>query len=326
MAAERLSLDCSAPLVPDIPTLLGRLARAGTALEPGQWLRATGFDDAFVAERRLPTRAELDEALPETPLVLHHRTGHVELRTTAAGNGPAPALDGDDLTEAMAGVSADLADAGVVAVHDATPSNVDDWRLLAYLVEEGVISQDVTVMPRVDELDAFAAIGLEYGTERGRCVVGPAKVLLPADEIEAAVRHAHDRDWPAAVHVMDVDELGAALRVVGGDDRLEHVALCLPEQVAQIAATGATVVTQPSFLVHRRAKYLEQLSDTERTWLYRVRSFLDAGLEVWLSSDAPVVPADPEEIARAAVERDINPGEAIDLATAMTLLRAAKEV
>jgi predicted amidohydrolase YtcJ len=251
--------------------------------------------------------------------VLHHRTGHLELRNTAAGDGAAPPLDGDDLTEAMAGVSADLALLEVVAVHDATPGNLDDWRLLTFLSEEHAISQHVTVMPDVEALDAFAAAGLEYGTERGRCTVGPAKVLVSADRIEAAVREAHHRDWPAAVHVMDVDELAAALRVVGPDDRLEHVALCLPEQVAQVAATGATVVTQPSFLVHRRTKYLEQLSDVERSWLYRVRSLLDAGVPVFLSSDAPVVPADPEEIARAAAERDINPAEAIDLTVALGL-------
>jgi predicted amidohydrolase YtcJ len=119
---------------------------------------------------------------------------------------------------------------------------------------------------------------------------------------------------------MDVDDLAAALRVVGPDDRLEHVALCLPEQIAEIAACGASVVTQPSFLVHRRTKYMEQLSEVERSWLYRVRSFLDAGVPVFLSSDAPVVPADPEEIARAAAERDINPAEAIDMTTALNLL------
>ena len=299
MAAERLSLDCSAALVPDIPTLLGRLARAGAGLELGRWVRATGFDEAFVTERRLPTRAELDEALPDTPLVLHHRTGHLELRNTAAGDRRAAALDGDDLTEAMAGTSADLASLGVIEVHDATPSNLDDWRLLTFLSEEGVISQRLTVMPAVDQLDAFVAAGLEYGTVHDRCEIGSAKVLVPAEEIEPAVRHAHERDWPAAVHVMDVDELAAALPVVGPDDRLEHVALCLPEQVDQIAAAGATVITQPSFLVHRRTKYLEQLSEVERSWLYHVRSLLDAGVPVFLSSDAPVVRADPEEIAHA---------------------------
>jgi predicted amidohydrolase YtcJ len=320
MAAERLSVDCSASTAPDIASLLARLARAADRLGPGQWLRATGFDEAFVAERRLPTRTELDSALPKTPMVLHHRTGHLELRNAAAGDRDAPPIDGDDLTEAMAQVSGELAAAGVVGVHDATPSNLDDWRLLTRLADEGVITQAVTVMPGVDHLDAFAAAGLEHGAPHGRSTVGPAKVLVAADRIEGAVRRAHDRGWPVAVHVMDVEELAAALRVVGPGDRLEHVALCLPEQVGQIAARGATVVTQPSFLVHRRTKYLEQLSEIERTWLYRVRSLLDAGVPVHLASDAPVVPADPEEIARAAAERDINPAEAIDFDTALTLL------
>lgn len=320
MAAERLSVDCRAPLVPDIPTLLARLERAGRTRAPGEWVRATGFDDALIAERRLPTRDELDAALPATPLVLHHRTGHLQLRNSAAGAGPAPALDGDDLGDAMRDISIELARAGVVEVHDASPSNLDDWRLLHMWVDDLVITQEVTVMPGVAHLGAFADAGLHFGTRHGHTTVGPAKVLLPADEIAAAVEDAHERDWPVAVHVMDVDDLAAALGVVGTDDRLEHVALCLPEQVDAIARTGATVVTQPSFLVHRRTKYLEQLTRTEREWLYRVRSLLDAGVTVHLSSDAPVVPADPDEIARAAVERELNPSEAVDVDTAYALL------
>ena len=323
MAAERLSLDCRAELVPDIPTLLARLARAGSDREAGDWVRATGFDEAFVAERRLPTRQELDEALPDIPLVLHHRTGHLELRNTTAGDGPAPALDGDDLADAMRGISVELARMGVVELHDATPSNLDDWLVLSRWVDELVITQELTVMPGVAHLDEFADAGLHYGSHRGHARLGPAKVLLPAVEIESAVREAHERDWPVAVHVMDVDELAAALGMVGPDDRLEHVALSLPEQVGRIAATGATVVTQPSFLVHRRTKYIEQLTPTEHAWLYRVRSLLDAGVTVRLSSDAPVVPPDPDDIVRAAVERDLNPAEAIDVDTARALMAPA---
>jgi len=320
MAAERLSLDCRAELVPDIPTLLARLARAGAELGPGEWVRATGFDDAFVAERRLPTREELDHALPGTPLVLHHRTGHLRLRNTAAGDAPAPPLDGDDVAEAMREISLELTRVGVVELHDASPSNLDDWRLLRRWVDDLVVTQDLTVMPGFAHLDEFIDAGLHYGTHHGHLTVGPAKVLVPAGEIAAAVREAHAREWPVAVHVMDVDELVAALGVVGQDDRLEHVALSLPEQVAQIAASGATVVTQPSFLVHRRTKYLEQLTPTEHDWLYRVRTLLDAGVRVHLSSDAPVVPADPDEIVRAAVERDLNPAEAVDVDTARALM------
>ena len=320
MAAERLSLDCSAHLAPDIPTLLNRLRQAAASRAPGDWVRATGFDEAFVAERRLPTIEELDDVAPDTPLVLHHRSGHLQLRNAAAGDDPAPAIDGDELADAMRGISIELARAGVVELHDASPSNVDDWRLLSRWVDELVITQELTVMPGVAHLDAFAEAGLHHGARHGHTTVGPAKVLNPPQGIDAAVRAAHERDWPVAVHVMEIDELGEALGVVGPGDRLEHVALSLPEQVDRIARSGATVVTQPSFLVHRRTKYLEQLTPTEHAWLYRVRSLLDAGVPVHLSSDAPVVPADPDDIVRGAVERELNPAEAVDVDTARALL------
>ena len=47
----------------------------------------------------------------------------------------------------------------------------------------------------------------------------------------------------------------------GRRDRLEHVSLCLPEQVAAIARSGVAVVNQPSFLVHRAGKYRAELSE-----------------------------------------------------------------
>src|SRR5690606_11443138 len=47
-----------------------------TGLPAGTWLRGHGYDEEWLQERRHPTRAELDEAAPDHPVVLVHWSVH----------------------------------------------------------------------------------------------------------------------------------------------------------------------------------------------------------------------------------------------------------
>ena len=69
-------VDLTDPPVPDIPTLQQRLATAARAIPAGAWVRAFGYNDATLAERRHPTRWELDEAAPDHPVCLVHFSYH----------------------------------------------------------------------------------------------------------------------------------------------------------------------------------------------------------------------------------------------------------
>jgi hypothetical protein len=71
---------------------LQRVLRSAAARLPeGTWLVGLQLQDEDLAERRLPTRAELDAACPERPLVVVENDGH-----SAVGNGPALAAAGID--------------------------------------------------------------------------------------------------------------------------------------------------------------------------------------------------------------------------------------
>jgi predicted amidohydrolase YtcJ len=150
--------------------------------------------------------------------------------------------------------------------------------------------------------------------------VGHAKVM---SDVTAGVSAAHRAGYPAAIHVMDVDTLDVTLTALesdppppGTEDRIEHNALCLPEQVDRIAAVGATVVVNPAFLLHRAAKYRRELTRVEHPWLVRIRSLLDAGITVLAGSDSPVVPADPTETIAAATAHPFTPSESVSVAVA----------
>ena len=72
------------PDVTDVPSLQSALARAARDLPAGRWLVAMDWDEARLAERRPPTRAELDDAVPDRPLFALHYTCHRALANSRA--------------------------------------------------------------------------------------------------------------------------------------------------------------------------------------------------------------------------------------------------
>ncbi|MCK6553537.1 amidohydrolase [Candidatus Binatia bacterium] len=77
--------------VRSIAALQQTLRAAAARLPAGEWLVGLQLEDAELAERRLPTRVELDAACPDRPVVVLKHDGH-----SAAGNGAALAAAGID--------------------------------------------------------------------------------------------------------------------------------------------------------------------------------------------------------------------------------------
>jgi predicted amidohydrolase YtcJ len=62
----------------------GLLRERAASLPPGAWLQGRGFNEAKLAERRRPTRAELDRVAGDRPVVLTRACGHIYSCNTAA--------------------------------------------------------------------------------------------------------------------------------------------------------------------------------------------------------------------------------------------------
>ncbi|WP_419932936.1 amidohydrolase family protein [Candidatus Poriferisodalis sp.] len=362
-AAARRSANVSAAtsMAELLSTIGGAAQERSASGDRDGWLRAWGYDDALLDERRHPTVAEVDAVTGGCPTVLHHLTGHVAIVNSAAGRAlglaggevlverhdvlaAVPRPDRAATVAGVAGVLADLAAAGITACTDATHTN--DLGALELLAEAaaGVPAVDVTAMVGADRLDSLEALGfgetvLFHGAVSGSAGVrvGHAKVMPPHDDdsvIADLVSTARAHRFPVAVHVMDIDTLQATLDALeahpplavgmpaGAPDRIEHCALALPEQLDRVARLGITVVTQPSFVTRRAQKYREELSSTEQEWLWPLASLLRRGIPVRFSSDAPTVPADPAEWMAAAAGRDVAPAERIDVDTARQLCLA----
>jgi len=77
-------VDVSPYEAPDIGTLLGRIRDRAASTPPGRWILARGYDDTRLAERRHPSREELDRAAPHNPVLITRACLHVGAANTQA--------------------------------------------------------------------------------------------------------------------------------------------------------------------------------------------------------------------------------------------------
>jgi predicted amidohydrolase YtcJ len=76
--------DCSQPSVPDIPAIQARLREASSRTPAGSWVTGSGYVEYQLREGRHPTRADLDQAVPDRPAVLYHTSLHACVLNSAA--------------------------------------------------------------------------------------------------------------------------------------------------------------------------------------------------------------------------------------------------
>jgi predicted amidohydrolase YtcJ len=90
----RMGIDCKAPGMDSIEAIKRAVHEQAQRTPPGTWIRASGYNDTRLAERRHPTRFDLDEAAPDHPVLVVRTCVHI-----AAANSRALALAGvDDAT------------------------------------------------------------------------------------------------------------------------------------------------------------------------------------------------------------------------------------
>ncbi|GAA3748073.1 hypothetical protein HDA32_001600 [Spinactinospora alkalitolerans] len=196
-----------------------------------------------------------------------------------------------------------------------------------------------------DGIDVGLDLGLRTGFGDDRLRLGPMKIWLDGsligrtaavtepfcghahgsgylqagpEEMRALVVDAHRAGWRVAAHAIGdsavdlaLDAFAEAGRAAPRRDvrhRIEHSGVVRPDQLARYAELGAVPVPQPRFL-HAVGDTMAEALGPERTpWLYRHRSFLDAGLRVPGSSDRPVAPGAPLLGMQSMVERRSSAG------------------
>ena len=368
-AATFLGIDCRPHAVHSLGDLQAVLHRHAAHRAPGQWLMGHGYDECALAERRHPTRWDLDVATPHHPVRLAHRSRHAWVlnslalaqlgitrdfaappggwvaRDPASGEPTGLLVDMDTylrrhlppiatpevFRSGLKQASQTLLSAGVTTIQDASASNdLAAYEAFRTWVADGDVGVRVGLLLGAPSLPEVMAIGFNPGEGAPSLRVQGIKIRLdegsgvlypPQEVVNAQVWSAHRRGLPVAIHAVDLPALISALsairlaqeRLPRADvrHRIEHCGLCPEVCLEELPTLGVAVVTQPAFLWYHGRRYVAEVDPEQHPWLYRVKSFLDRGVPVAGSSDAPVVPPRPLEGIAAAVTRQTPDGQII---------------
>lgn len=348
LAAALRSLRCGPPDIRSAGELAAALQRAN-GLDARQWLRGFGYHPSVAGDI---DRDWLDRHLPDRPARIQHRGGRLWL-CNSAGLAALGLRDGRADRHLPAGlerrngrltgrlyecdrwlrqrlhstppdldaVSALLAGHGVTHLTDTSPGNGPEaWRHLQGEQLAGRLRQNVRLM---------GSLELVAGAASKRLALGEYKLHLLEAQLpntDAACAHmasARDQGRGIAVHCVTLAELSFTLDCfdrVGNQpgDRIEHASVVPDDILEDMRRRGLRVVTQPHFIAERGDQYRADISVTEQAWLYRLRSFLDAGVPLAGGSDAPFGGPNPWSAMAAAVTRTTASGHAITRGEALS--------
>ena len=340
LAASFESLRCGPPEVTDAQAFAERLRQA-----PGHgWLRGTGYHESLCG---LPDAAMLDAIVRERPLRIQHRSGRMwffnsmALDRLLAAAPPPPGLERIDgrytgrlfdsdawLKQALRSeppalerVGRELAAVGVTGVTDMSPRN--DAFMAAHFAAQkasGALPQRLLLAG----LPELAGLALAPGIRLGAVKLHLHEAdFAPLEQAAALIRLAHEQGRPIAIHCATEAELAYAIAAIDEagarqGDRIEHASVASDVFVDEIARLGLAVVSQPHFVCERGDEYRQAMDAAELPHLYRLRSFLRAGVTLAAGSDSAFGHWDAWASMSAAVSRRTRSGHPIGADEALT--------
>ncbi len=84
---REIAADLNSPpigTITGIPQLLAAMKAQAAATPDGDWVSGFGYDDTLLAEKRHPTRAELDQVSTTQPVTISHVSGHMMVANSVA--------------------------------------------------------------------------------------------------------------------------------------------------------------------------------------------------------------------------------------------------
>ncbi len=219
LVRKLLSIDLGPPAVRSIADIKEAVRRRAAATPPGLWISGTDYNEFYLAEKRCPTRFDLDEAAPGHPVIISHRSLHAcvlnSLALARAGidaatpEPPGARIERDlatgepngilvemlgyirekvlpPFTEAEFAAGVRLANrqflaSGITSFQDATYKNdLDRWKTIKGLQVSGRLRSRVTLMAGPETRRGFEEAGMCTGSGDNQLRLGAVKFLLEA--------------------------------------------------------------------------------------------------------------------------------------------------
>jgi predicted amidohydrolase YtcJ len=217
LVRKLLSIDLSPPAVGSIADIKAAIGQRVKDTPPGNWITGADYNEFYFAEKRHPTRWDLDEVAPDHPVVLSHRSLHacvlnsraLELagigldtpeppggmveRDPASGepNGVLfemlgyiretvlPPLSEDELARGVALANKYYLSCGITSLQEASVSgDIFRWRALRRLKDNGTLESRVSMMFGFDALSQFREAGLGPGSGDSQLRLGGVKIIV----------------------------------------------------------------------------------------------------------------------------------------------------
>jgi predicted amidohydrolase YtcJ len=212
-----LSLDLSPSSVSSIADIKETIRRRAEETPLGKWLSGTDYNEFYLTEKRCPTRWDIDEAAPDHPVVLSHRSLHACVLnslalslagisretpdppgglidrdlTTGEPNGVLfemlgyirekvmPPLSDDELSDGVALANRHYLSYGITSLQEATVRNdYRRWQIIGGFKEAGKLRSRVYVMLGAPARSQFQESGLISGSGNSQLRLGAVKVML----------------------------------------------------------------------------------------------------------------------------------------------------
>ena len=147
---------------------------------------------------------------------------------------------------------------------------------------------------------------------KGETEIRPFPLRLPLEKLDGWVKEAHDGGWGVGIHVMgDVavqkaaDAIYAAWKANPADRRHQLIHCYYPsaDVLRKMAEAGMVFAAQPAFIYNEADGYGDLLEEEQRRTFLPLRSCLDAGVPLALSTDMPSAHHNPFWNLYAAVTR-----------------------
>ncbi len=357
-----------------------RIRQAVQYSKPGEWIIGRGWDQHLWAEKREPTRHDLDDLTPGNPTAMVRVCGHSIWTNTLAltrsgintqtpnppggrierdpvSNEPTgliyetlslivdhiPPLSQEDRKKAALEAQKQALQFGITGVHSC--ETLLEWAALEELIKEDKLKLRVYHCIPSDELEEAVSRKIVKGTDGDRLWSGHVKLFadgslgsgtallhepyieepqkygiayLRPEELYKQIKSAYRYGYDVAIHAIGDKAVTNALEAISlarksypGErrDRIEHVQLFRPKDLALFRDLGVTASVQPVFLGSDWKVANEKWGTDRCRFAYAWKSLLNAGIQLQFGSDAPVESINPLLGFHGAVTRQNLAGE-----------------